>query len=96
MQISNNVSISGIDATRSPNRVNAGQPEADQGTSSGITAPNDQLDLSPEALSISTDSSGEVFRADRVAELRQAIAAGNYDNDERMTEALGRMLDRLG
>jgi anti-sigma28 factor (negative regulator of flagellin synthesis) len=52
--------------------------------------------LSPEALAIGNQSSGEVFRADRVAELRQAIAEGNYDSDEMMTKALSKMLERLG
>ena len=61
-----------------------------------ITAPSDQLELSPEALAIGNQSSGEVFRADRVAELRQAIAEGNYDTDEMMTKALSKMLERLG
>lgn len=97
MQISNNFSVSGVDALRSASRANG--VDANRGATaaeSGITAPSDQLDLSPEALSIGNQPSGEVFRADRVAELRQVIAEGNYDTDEMMTKALSKMLERLG
>ncbi|MFN7627807.1 MAG: flagellar biosynthesis anti-sigma factor FlgM [Pirellula sp.] len=97
MQISNNFSISGVDAVRSASRANG--VDASRGATAseaGITAPSDQLDLSPEALAIGNQPSGEVFRADRVAELRQAIAEGNYDTDEMMTKALSKMLERLG
>ena len=100
MQISNNFSISGLDSVRSASRasgVDAGQgTAASEASAAGIAAPSDQLDLSPEALAIGNQSSGEVFRADRVAELKQAIAEGNYDTDEMMTKALSKMLERLG
>ena len=95
MQISNNFSVSGVDATRAADRSNASQTKTSQATSSGIEMPSDLLDLSPEALSIASQQPSESFRADRVAELRQAIADGNYDTDEKLNEALSRMLDRL-
>ncbi|MFN9434117.1 MAG: flagellar biosynthesis anti-sigma factor FlgM [Planctomycetota bacterium] len=96
MQISNNFSISGIDATRATERSNASKPTAEPTAPAGIEMPSDLLDLSPEALTVAAPATGETFRADRVAELRQAIAEGNYDTDEKLTEALSRMLDRLG
>ena len=95
MQISNNFSISGIDAAKSAGRSQAPSGPSASGATSGLSVPTDQLDLSPEALAVSQAEGGEVFRADRVAELRQAIAGGNYDTDARLTEALSRMLDRL-
>jgi flagellar biosynthesis anti-sigma factor FlgM len=95
MQISNNFSVSGIDAARGAERSNASKPQKEAGSSAGIELPSDLLDLSPEALSVSSTAPSETFRADRVAELRQAIAQGNYDTDEKLTEALSRMLDRL-
>jgi flagellar biosynthesis anti-sigma factor FlgM len=95
MQISNNFSISGIDATRATERSNGSKPNAEAGSTTGIEMPSDLLDLSPEALSIASESPSESFRADRVAQLRQAIAQGNYDTDEKLTEAMSRMLDRL-
>ncbi|MFO0012287.1 MAG: flagellar biosynthesis anti-sigma factor FlgM [Planctomycetota bacterium] len=95
MQISNNFSVSGVDATRASERSNASKPQTNPGSPSGIEMPNDLLDLSPEALAVGNPPASETFRADRVAELRQAIAEGNYDTDEKLTEALSRMLDRL-
>jgi flagellar biosynthesis anti-sigma factor FlgM len=94
MQISNNFSVSGVDAARAADRSNASS-KASQATPSGIEMPSDLLDLSPEALSVASQQPSESFRADRVAELRQAIAEGNYDTDEKLNEALSRMLDRL-
>ena len=43
-----------------------------------------------------TTGSGEVFRAEKVASLREAIAAGDYDTDEKLDAALERMFQRLG
>lgn len=99
MHISGNFSVSGIDSARSVSRGNAANntPSLQPATESAITTPTDQLDLSPEALAVSSSQgSGEVFRADRVAELRAAIAQGNYDTDDKMSAALDKFLDQLG
>ena len=96
MQISGNFSLAGVDAAKSAGRSNA--PAASTAaTAPELTPPVDQLDLSPEALSVSnTQSSGEVFRADKVASLREAIAQGNYDTDEKFSVAFDKLLDQLG
>jgi anti-sigma28 factor (negative regulator of flagellin synthesis) len=94
MQISTNFSVSGIDAARSANRATPNEKPQTTNASNGINAPVDQLDLSPEALSLNDTS--EVFRSDKVAQMRDAIAAGNYDTDEKLSVALDRMLDHLG
>lgn len=95
MHISNNMSISGLDAVRGASKATGATPV--QGSEpAGIPEVSDQLDLSPEALAVSGEVSGETFRAGRVAELRAAIAAGNYDTDELLEKALDRMFDRLG
>jgi anti-sigma28 factor (negative regulator of flagellin synthesis) len=96
MQISGNFSLSGIDAARSASRANAIQA-AHSEAKAGLSMPVDQLELSPEALGVEGNSvAGEVFRADKVASLREAIAAGNYDTDEKLSAALDVLLDRLG
>lgn len=96
MQISGNFSLSGIDAARSASRTSAIQ-SAHSEAKAGLTMPVDQLELSPEAMGIeSTEVAGEVFRADKVASLREAIASGNYDTDEKLSAALDVLLDRLG
>jgi flagellar biosynthesis anti-sigma factor FlgM len=96
MQISGNFSVSGVDAARTAGRSNA--PSQSAATSAAaITTPVDQLELSPEALSsASSQASGEVFRSDKVAGLREAIAQGNYDTDEKLSAALDKLLDQLG
>jgi flagellar biosynthesis anti-sigma factor FlgM len=95
MQISGNFSVSGVDSTRAAARSNA--PTQAEPSSPAITSPVDQLDLSPEALSIGqSQSSSEVFRADKVASLREAIAQGNYDTDEKFSAALDSLLEKLG
>ena len=98
MQISGNFSLSGVDATRAASRSNAPtEVSASPNAPAGISAPVDQLDLSPEALSIGQSASaGEVFRADKVASLREAIAAGGYDTDEKLSAALDTLLEKLG
>jgi len=96
MQISGNFSISGVDAARSASRTNAIK-SAHEETKASLTMPVDQLELSPEALAMSESSgSTEVFRADKVASLRDAIAAGDYDTDEKLNAAFEIMLNRLG
>jgi negative regulator of flagellin synthesis FlgM len=96
MQISGNFSISGIDAARGATRTNAIKAAHEEATAS-LAMPVDQLELSPEALGIGeTNSSSEVFRADKVAALRDAIASGDYDTDEKLNAAFEIMLDRLG
>ena len=96
MQISGNFSVSGVDSARTAGRSNAPTQTAAASTSP-ISTPVDQLDLSPEALSASSSqASGEVFRADKVASLREAISQGNYDTDEKLSLALGKLLDQLG
>ena len=96
MQISGNFSVSGVDAARTAGRSNAPtQPTA--ATGAEIATPIDQLDLSPEALgATNTQAAGEVFRADKVASLREAISQGNYDTDEKLSIAFDKLLDQLG
>lgn len=95
MQISGNFSVSRTDTLgNAPQKSVA--PQTQSASSPGLASPVDQLELSPEALAVSgNDSSGEVFRADKVAELRQAIANGNYDTDEKISKALDNFLDQL-
>ncbi len=96
MQISGNFSVSGVDVARTAGRSNAPAQSAATPAAT-IPTPVDQLDLSPEALSsVSAQSSGEVFRSDKVASLREAISQGNYDTDEKLSVALDKFLDQLG
>jgi negative regulator of flagellin synthesis FlgM len=96
MQISSNFSVGGVDAARSTSKSNTLNATSTTQQSS-TSLPVDQLDLSPEALGIAnTASASEVFRAEKVANLREAIAQGNYDTDDKVSAALDKFLDQLG
>ena len=59
----------------------------------------DELQLSAEAQKIgeatSIDNAGEM-RMDRVNEIRQQIADGTYETEEKLDAALDRFIDMLG
>ena len=55
----------------------------------------DQLDISPEADLVSRVRDVPDIRADRVADIRQQIAAGTYETDEKLDLALSRLLDEI-
>ena len=96
MQISGNFSVAGADAAKIALKSNAPAP-SDPATGASISTPVDRLELSSEALGVSnTQQSSEIFRADKVASLREAIAQGDYDTDEKLSVAFDRLLDQLG
>jgi anti-sigma28 factor (negative regulator of flagellin synthesis) len=77
--------------------VNLQTNTATQSTTNDVAnAPVDQLDISIEAQSMSGTDATTSIRADRVAELRAEIAAGQYDTNERLDAAMARMLDVIG
>ena len=66
------------------------EPAATQ-ANSGV----DQLDISPEAQILSQVRDIPEIRADRVAEIRAAIAEGVYETEEKLDIALDRLLDEI-
>lgn len=81
-------------AMSGPHRANGSS--AVGGTST--LAELDQLDISPSAdmASRALENASAGIRADRVAQIRSAIEAGNYDTDEKLSMALDRLLDEIG
>ncbi len=55
----------------------------------------DQVDISAEADMVSKVHELPDVRTDRVAEIRQQIAAGAYETNEKLDVAIGRLLDEL-
>jgi anti-sigma28 factor (negative regulator of flagellin synthesis) len=94
MHISNQFSVSGVDAVRSTAKAAAPADTQSAASSGSIQEPVDQLELSAEALEVSQTSISGSFRADKVAQMREAIASGKYDTDEMLEKAFDRMLDR--
>ncbi|MBX3422879.1 MAG: flagellar biosynthesis anti-sigma factor FlgM [Pirellulaceae bacterium] len=66
-----------------------------------VGLPQDQLELSAEAQQLLASQAagsptGSDIRAERVAEIRNAIAQGTYETPEKLSVALDRLLDSLG
>jgi anti-sigma28 factor (negative regulator of flagellin synthesis) len=94
MQISNNFSVSGAEALRAASKAAAPSEPQSVAKAGGIQEPVDQIELSAEALAVSGSQSTENFRADKVAQMREAIASGKYDSEQMLEKAFDRMLDR--
>jgi negative regulator of flagellin synthesis FlgM len=96
MQISNNFSVSSVDALRNTSRGPSTSDVAPESSSPTLT-PVDQLDLSAEAQGVTetADTANEI-RIDRVADIRRQIAEGTYDTDEKLSTALDNFLDQIG
>lgn len=96
MQISNNFSVSSVDASRNNSRAASASNVATE-TSTPTLTPVDQLDLSAEAQGATeiSDTVGDI-RVDKVADLRRQIAEGTYDTDEKLSAALDNFLDQIG
>lgn len=86
----------GTAPTSSPRGPQTPQPASP----SRISAPVDQLDLSPQAAAAGrADAASSVsesgIRVDKVAAIRRAIADGSYETPEKLDQALNRMLDEF-
>ena len=64
--------------------------------SSGSQQVVDQLDISSEADLASRVRELPSIRSDRVAEIREQIASGAYETEEKLDVALERLLDEIG
>ena len=61
-----------------------------------IFQPNDQVEFSSEVNWLNKVSEIPDVRADRVADIRAQIQAGEYESDEKLSVALDRLLDEIG
>ena len=91
MQINGSTHVHGAQPINAPHRAQASQPA----TSSSNVTETDQLDISHEADMVSRVREIPDVRADRVAEIRAAIAEGTYETDEKLDIAVGRLLDEI-
>ena len=90
------MNIQGVNFVNAPQSINGphrvAAPTAPAASSLGEV---DQLDISPSADLASRALDAPAIRADRVAQIRSAIEAGDYDTDEKMNLALDRLLDEI-
>jgi negative regulator of flagellin synthesis FlgM len=92
MQIHGPVQVHGPQPINAPHRTAAPQPAPSHYEAYGA----DQLDISREADLVSRVRDLPDIRADRVAQIRAAIADGVYETDDKLDIALGRLLQEIG
>lgn len=61
-----------------------------------VTAPQDELEISSAGKMLDRLSESPEIRAERLAQIKEAIDNGAYDTDEKLEAALSRMFDSLG
>ena len=96
MQINGPAHIQGSQPIRGPQKID-GAAAAQSTDAAGEAALHeaDQLDISPEADMVSRVQDLPDVRAERIESIRQQIADGTYDTDEKLEIALGRMFDEF-
>jgi negative regulator of flagellin synthesis FlgM len=91
--------IQGLGHIHGPQHINAPHtthaPAAPQSPSVRDSLNVDQLDISPEADMVSRTRDIPDIRQERVDSIRQQIAAGTYDSNEKLDIALSRLLDEI-
>ena len=90
--------IHGLGQVHGPQQIKAPhtqQPASPVDTPRGDNINIDQLDISPEADLVSRARDVPDIRQDKVNEIRQQIANGAYETDEKLNVALDRLLDEL-
>jgi negative regulator of flagellin synthesis FlgM len=74
-----------------PHRMTPAQAPSSSYSAGGV----DQLDISPEADFVAQARDLPEIREDRVAAIREQIAAGTYETSDKLDAALSRLLDEI-
>jgi negative regulator of flagellin synthesis FlgM len=61
-----------------------------------VAAPRDELEISSAGKMLDRLSDAPEVRAERLAQIKEAIENGAYDTDEKLEAAMSRMFDSLG
>ncbi len=78
-----------------PIRPTRGSPATREPAVSRPQAPRDELELSSAGKMLDQLSQNSDIRAERINQIKEAIANGTYDTDEKLEAALSRMFDTL-
>ena len=62
---------------------------------SGLEMPRDEIQISPEARALAEIAESGELRHERIEEIRHMIAAGVYEQPEKLTIAVDRLLEEL-
>ena len=91
MQIHGPTHVHGPQPISAPHRMSNAEPTRAGGPVGGL----DELDISHEAELASRVRDVPEIRTDRVAEIRAAIEAGDYETPAKREIAVGRLLDEI-
>lgn len=97
MQINSLQSVGSVFQANRASNTKAGEPVS---TTAPVQSAVDQLDLSTEAQELMAGGSvvsapSDEMRMDRISSIRQAIAEGTYETQDKLDTALNRLLDTL-
>ncbi len=70
--------------------------ETTKAAESASIAPQDEVDISPEAQMMDTLNQASELSSKRLAQIKADIDAGVYDTDEKFDAAFDKMLGKLG
>ena len=93
MDVSGIGSVSGGAPTRGVSPTN---PVSHPSAASSIESPRDQLEISSAGKMLDRLSETPEVRAERLANIKEAIENGAYDTDEKLEAALSKMFDSIG
>ncbi len=79
-----------------PVRTANGVPSGREITTQKPVSPQDQLEISAAGKKLDQLSQTSDIRQERIARIKEAIANGTYDTDEKLEAALSKMFDSLG
>ena len=93
MQVYGPSQLHGVHGVNAPHA-----PAAPRGAEqpSGLSAPRDELEISDVGRFVDQARGLPEIRADRVQDLRAALANGTYDLDSKLDLTVSRLLDELG
>ena len=78
----------------SVNRAHLEQAQAPQGTNT-LEQPSDEVEISEMAQVLESMATSSDVRQDRIDAIRQQIADGTYETDEKLNGAIERLLDDI-
>lgn len=89
--------VTGVGSVSGATPARAVSPAAlPQAAPTSVTAPRDELEISSAGKMLDRLSETPEVRAERLAQIKEAIDNGEYDTDEKLEAALSRMFDSLG
>jgi len=88
--------VSGVGSVSGPTPARGVSSTSQPAAAPGVSAPRDELEISSAGKMLDRLSETPEMRAERLAQIKEAIDNGDYDTDEKLEAALSRMFNSLG